>query len=276
MKTAKLGAIFLVSVMALAGASAGYAWWIEELYIDGTITTGTFGAYWTLLCWEVHGDPKGIITDTEGEPHIIDDGTGNMIPNQLSTIVELTDFRWHPTGCDNCRAHKLVIDAVNVFPSSALYIVGDLHWYGTVPGHLWDIDATATLTYQDGTPITPDWDDLKWLYVTVEFLTGYGPAADNTMAKFGITPGTQYTLLEVEQLLVPTDPGYTQWHYGDELYYILYIHFIQWDMVFEDYNENEIDCSIFMDDPDDKFDVPQGATFDFDITLKWQQYNYDD
>ena len=49
MKTAKLGAIFLVSVMALAGASAGYAWWIDELHIKGEITTGTFGAEWTII-----------------------------------------------------------------------------------------------------------------------------------------------------------------------------------------------------------------------------------
>ena len=48
MKTAKIGAIFLVSVMALAGASAGYAWWTDHLYIKGEITTDTFGAEWGL------------------------------------------------------------------------------------------------------------------------------------------------------------------------------------------------------------------------------------
>ena len=37
MRTAKIGAIFLISVMALAGVTAGYAMWYETLYIDGTI-----------------------------------------------------------------------------------------------------------------------------------------------------------------------------------------------------------------------------------------------
>ena len=40
MKTAKIGAIFLMSVIALAGVTAGYAMWYETLYIEGTIVTG--------------------------------------------------------------------------------------------------------------------------------------------------------------------------------------------------------------------------------------------
>ena len=42
MKAAKLGVIFLVSVMALATAGAGYALWFEDLSIDSTIITGNF------------------------------------------------------------------------------------------------------------------------------------------------------------------------------------------------------------------------------------------
>ena len=49
MKTAKIGAIFLVSVMALAGVTAGYAWWTDHLYIRGTVTTDNFGAEWDLI-----------------------------------------------------------------------------------------------------------------------------------------------------------------------------------------------------------------------------------
>lgn len=39
-KTGKITALFLVSVMALAGTSVGYAMWSETLYIDGTVNTG--------------------------------------------------------------------------------------------------------------------------------------------------------------------------------------------------------------------------------------------
>lgn len=42
MKTAKLGVIFLVSMMALAAAGAGYALWSEDLNVNMEINTGVF------------------------------------------------------------------------------------------------------------------------------------------------------------------------------------------------------------------------------------------
>lgn len=40
LKTGKITALFLVSVIALAGTSVGYAMWSESLYIDGYVETG--------------------------------------------------------------------------------------------------------------------------------------------------------------------------------------------------------------------------------------------
>ena len=42
MKTAKIGAIFLVTVMALAAIGGAYALWFQDLYIDVEINTGEF------------------------------------------------------------------------------------------------------------------------------------------------------------------------------------------------------------------------------------------
>ncbi|MBE3120800.1 MAG: hypothetical protein IMZ53_02755 [Thermoplasmata archaeon] len=42
MKTAKLGAMFLVSLMALAGVGASYAAWTQAVDIQGSVTTGNF------------------------------------------------------------------------------------------------------------------------------------------------------------------------------------------------------------------------------------------
>ena len=39
MKTAKLGAMFMVSLIALAGTGAAYALWWDDLYIDVFIET---------------------------------------------------------------------------------------------------------------------------------------------------------------------------------------------------------------------------------------------
>jgi len=59
MKQAKLGIVFVVAIMALAAAGAGYALWSQTLTIEGTINTGEFvigvrddgtgdpGPYWT-------------------------------------------------------------------------------------------------------------------------------------------------------------------------------------------------------------------------------------
>jgi hypothetical protein len=48
MKTAKLGALFLVSIMALAGTGAAYACWWDYLYIEGTVYTGEINIEWSL------------------------------------------------------------------------------------------------------------------------------------------------------------------------------------------------------------------------------------
>jgi len=47
-KTGKTATLFIVGIMALACVSASYALWYEDLIIDGTVTTGTFSAEWSL------------------------------------------------------------------------------------------------------------------------------------------------------------------------------------------------------------------------------------
>ena len=40
MKTAKLGALFMVSLMAIAGVGASYAVWSDQVAINATATIG--------------------------------------------------------------------------------------------------------------------------------------------------------------------------------------------------------------------------------------------
>ena len=49
---AKLGAIFLVSVLAIAGAGAAYALWFEDLYIWTDIWTGEVDVEWSVGYWD--------------------------------------------------------------------------------------------------------------------------------------------------------------------------------------------------------------------------------
>jgi hypothetical protein len=48
MKTAKLGAVFLMSVMALAGVGTSYACWYDDLFVEGTVYTGILDAEWSI------------------------------------------------------------------------------------------------------------------------------------------------------------------------------------------------------------------------------------
>ena len=56
MKTAKIGAIFIVAVMSLTAIGAAYAHWEDELQIEGVMTTDDMNVYFT--CYDSN-DPPG-------------------------------------------------------------------------------------------------------------------------------------------------------------------------------------------------------------------------
>lgn len=111
MKTAKLGAMFLVSVLALAGASAGYALWSETLYIDGYIETGTVDVEWS----------------------IHDYGSDESKP--ISDMVVYID------AADG----DLCVDIYDAYPCITYWVWFDIHCVGSIPVHFQDfvIDTTG-------------------------------------------------------------------------------------------------------------------------------------
>ena len=57
--TGKTATLFIVSIMALAGVSTGYALWYEDLIIDGEVNTGEVYAYWSACyCFDAGHDPN--------------------------------------------------------------------------------------------------------------------------------------------------------------------------------------------------------------------------
>jgi len=244
MKTAKIGVLFLVGIMALAGASAGYAWWTEDLVIDGSITTGTFGAYWSLDC-DVLIQDKDIATMT----------------------AELRDPEGVVGGCQECRYKTLYIDIQEAYPSLGIFFTLDWFWYGSVPGHLTEITDVADITYENGdVELDVDWSDIPWLFVMVRFYDEDGTTIDDL--NLGTYEDTWMPWTDAYNLLVST-----QWHQGYHLYFDVYMHFVQYDMVFVDdtYGIGTVDCSTFLTEGDD---VPEGASITFDYTFHWDQYNY--
>ena len=108
MKTAKIGVLFLVSIMALAGTSAGYALWFDDLTIDGTINTGTFNVDWSIDA--VHDDEEA--------------------GKDVSSIAAVMD---------NIEGVKtMTVTLTNAYPCINYYVDFDLLSIGTVPAHFTD------------------------------------------------------------------------------------------------------------------------------------------
>ena len=83
------------------------------------------------------------------------------------------------------------------------------------------------------------------------------------LTQMGIQAGAVMTICELFDLLTPT-----QWH---ECYYLnlfIYIHWIQWDMEFDDPWGQHWGPWLGQ-----SFDVPMDATLEFDITINGCQYN---
>jgi len=139
-KKAKIGAIFLVSVMALAGASAGYALWFDYLHLDVSVETGYINAEWSVV--QVYDN------EIEGKDY-----------SSIEAIL-FDDFRFEsPTGALPQTNGWMWIYIYNAYPCITYTVDFDLHCTGSIPIHLEDITynwntmpdaAEVTFTDMDG------------------------------------------------------------------------------------------------------------------------------
>ena len=131
MKTAKLGALFMISVMALAGIGAGYAAWTDTIYIEGTVNTGNVDIViektsGTEVWKDLDTDDCVIIRyiwDTEGE---ILHQFGEIPDNGLLVSYAYTTI----TGDD-----EITCTFNNIFPLPDDCYIADvfLHYDGSIP-----------------------------------------------------------------------------------------------------------------------------------------------
>ncbi len=231
----KIAAIFLALIIALGMFGFAAAWWTAELKVTGTVTTGTFGMEWSLTSYTITGDPKKIIT-----------GTG-------VTLAGYTTDTLHP--------QTLAIDLENVYPCTDLEIVGDIHYYGTVPGNISTIDFLGS----DGTPLT---DFPYWMFNEIK-ITDISPeltAQDLTLVKDSIWKLPHTTLLEGSLEDIGPHLIGLQWHSSYHINFEIYIHWIEAGMTFYDMWGTKWSVGIGIE-------VPQGATLTFTLTFNVVQYN---
>jgi hypothetical protein len=106
MKTAKLGALFVISVMALAGTGAAYALWFDYLHLDIDVQTGYIGADWSFHGYTVEGKPR------------------------ISSINVVMS----PWG--NSDAGRMFIHILNGYPCVNYTVYFDINCTGTIPIHI--------------------------------------------------------------------------------------------------------------------------------------------
>jgi len=154
MRGGKIGALFLVSLLALAGVGAVYAAWTDQLHIYTRVETGSVGwriidhsatyVYKVYNC-EIQDDP----CNDYGSEIWVDYNSKTMAESQAWMAREFHDCIWEPiaeaetvipTGYDDKYGRMLFH---NLFPDIDFKADFKIEYFGTIPGKINRIDITG-------------------------------------------------------------------------------------------------------------------------------------
>lgn len=213
-------------MFALAVSGFTYAWWTDHVEIVAEITTGTFGWELTLEGDWVWGDEKEITTHWSDLIYDLDDD-----PN----------------------ADKLVWEVLNLYPGILAELWWDVHFYGTVPGHIEDVYVELRVTEADGTETMYDETNIPdWLYILVKVKGTNPPDALSYLAG----GSTKVFLADFIALLEGT-----QWHESNCLDVFTWIELIEPGM--------DLPAGV----PEPLSEPPQDAVIRLEIGIDGIQYN---
>jgi hypothetical protein len=144
---AKIGAIFLISMIALAGTGAAYALWYEDLYIYTYIETGDFDVRFSFEgTWEEEIKPE----------------------------ISWSDGYWDEFEDTN----YLYWNIYNAYPCVHYYLDFNIECIGSIPAHFTDPIINTNLPadsfeydlfYTDGGPV--DWSQIQIHQGDIIYLT---------------------------------------------------------------------------------------------------------
>ena len=193
MKTAKLGALFMVSLMALAGVGASYAVWSDQVVINATATTGDLEYkitdFWVLDQTTIGGQNLGIWTG-QGDWGQSDSITVTVAPTYpgWEAICRLTVKN---TGNLPLTLYSIKMTYVSgeynlmnyycwgipslttlpVVPGTSLFYLNTFDWLTTERTYSGDLPQIPVITILPGGTQTVE--AYFWLYPTVPQYEGY-------------------------------------------------------------------------------------------------------
>ena len=206
MNTAKIGVIFIVVAMALAGVGAGYSAWFDTITIQGTVSTGSvewhFIDYSGTYVWKIWDlGYEGPWSPNYGtEIYVTDDPTYHPTQYGATTGFERVAYAEAVEGLDD---HYAIVTYDNLFPSIDFEADVVIEYDGTVPGKI------NSITFTDPWPDTDD----------EELIDCY------TDLYIDIYDGEDLIVENIDLALLM---GY-QLHYGYEIHVVMKIHLPQDD-----------------------------------------------
>lgn len=223
----KIGAMFLVSVLALAGIGISYAGFTDVIHIYGTVDTATVS--WEVIdysgtdVWKVWNDDGSV--DPWGSEVYRWEGYDQDQPTEadvLSTtgmqFAEPVASAWAKPDPD--QEYDVLMDWVNIFPCQDFAVDIVIHYTGSIPAKInsadiWTVDYNPDI----------EGDQSAWL----ETLWNTPGAVMAEAYMFNID-----TYEPIDEL--PVDVG-TQIHTDDYIYVRLVIHLPQDNMLQDLYGE---------------------------------------
>ena len=165
MKTAKLGTIFVVSVMALAAVGGAYALWFQDLTIDVEINTGEFKV--------------GVRDDGTGDPGPNYLMGGKLFPDPADPETEGTADPNHEPGCNEEGKNvastisvqgepNFIKDSVKYYHNIFEYVYNAYPWYA----------SSITITFANGGTVPAKINHGYWSAITGTDLTSWLAVGD--------------------------------------------------------------------------------------------------
>jgi predicted ribosomally synthesized peptide with SipW-like signal peptide len=137
-KMRKIALLAGAIMLALAVSGFTYAFWTDRVEIVAEMTTGTFG-------WEMTLEGDWVWDDTKD------------ITTHWSQLIDLDADQ---------RPDKVIWVVEDLYPGVLAELLWDMHFYGSIPGHIEDVSVELRVTEADGTETTYDENNLPdWFYI---------------------------------------------------------------------------------------------------------------